>query len=85
MENNTFPNGLRSWMETHFEIAGYISNEMLGEMTGTLAELYESGGTVAMYDLALSLTEEFESMHKGREWDGEFFDEVHEFVKTRTT
>lgn len=75
------PNGLRSWMETHFEIVCFI---MAGDMTdGIIAELYEGGGIGTMYDLAFSLTEEWESMHQGRQWDGEWSDELQEWLKDR--
>jgi len=84
MENNTFPNGLRSWMETHFEVTCFINNIMAGDMTsGTIAELYEGGGIGTMYDLAFSLTEEWESAHVGRQWDGEWSDELREWLRSR--
>lgn len=84
MDNTTFPNGLRSWMETHFEIVSFINEIMSGPMTdGTIAELYEGGGIGTMYDLAFSLTEEWESAHVGRQWDGEWSDELREWLRSR--
>lgn len=85
MENNTFPNGLRSWMETHFEIVSFINETMSGPMTdGTIAELYESGGIGTMYDLAFSLTEEWESSHVGTDWDGDdWYEELRKWLRSR--
>ena len=31
-------------------------------------------------DLLVRLTDEFETLNEGREWDGEFYEEVDEFA-----
>jgi hypothetical protein len=39
------------------------------------------GGTGLFYELATVWTDEFEAKNKGREWDGEFFEEIDAFVE----
>ena len=79
--NKTFPNGFRSWIETFYEVTAnlnfYISK------SDYIAEIYKEGGRCAMHNLAESLTDDFERKNKGREWDGEFFEEIDEFCVTR--
>jgi hypothetical protein len=33
-----------------------------------------------MYELAEELTDRFEKMHEGYEWDGDYFDTIEEFM-----
>ena len=40
-------------------------------------------GTGGMYELAEELTDEFEKLNADREWDGEFFDEIEEFITSK--
>jgi hypothetical protein len=40
-------------------------------------------GIGGLYQLAEDLTDEFESTHEKREWDGEYYDEIEEFLKTK--
>jgi hypothetical protein len=77
-----FPNGFTSWMETHHEVVEFITlvlNER-GQINGVVGEVQDSQGTGGLYELAEQWTDEFEKKNKGREWDGEFFDEVGEFL-----
>jgi len=85
-----FPNGFRSWMETHHEMVTMITatldrwkgddEEIEGSKT---LELYSENGSAQMYDYAEQLTDEFEKLHEGREWDGEFFDECETFFQLK--
>jgi hypothetical protein len=45
-----------------------------------VSQTIASLGTGGLYELAESLTDKFEGMHKGRSWDGEFFDEIVRFL-----
>lgn len=81
-----FPNGFRSWMETHHEVVtmiSYVLDKWKGsdeDIEGSKClELYSQGGSTEMYDYAEQLTDEFEALNEGRKWDGEFFDEVDSF------
>jgi len=38
------------------------------------------GGRGALYELAEDWTNQFEERNKNRDWDGEFFDEIEQFI-----
>jgi hypothetical protein len=79
---NKFPNGIESWIETHHEVVEALTFETAKDkMTGLVFETRQSGGYTAVYELAKSLTNEFENLHKGRFWDGDFVEEVEKFMK----
>jgi len=79
-----FPNGFGSWQETHFEIVSEINLELIKDTpSGIIGSTYESQGVGGMYELAEDWTDEFELLNEGRLWDGEFFDEIRQFVKDR--
>lgn len=77
-----FPNGFDSWMETHHEIVEAMCVAVVKEKS--LAEKVRSDeGTTGLYKLAEDLTDQFEQLNEGRNWDGEFFDEVQEFATSK--
>lgn len=82
----TFPNGFESWQETHYEVVAAITTELIsydehGDSNHELirATLKENGHG-GLYELASDLTDEFELKNKDREWDGEFFEEIENFL-----
>jgi hypothetical protein len=91
-----FPNGFASWQETHYEVVTAINNncsaEDMSEVFFEYADCVEKRkvniinralrekGHGGLYELAEELTDEFESLNKGREWDGEFFEEIERFL-----
>lgn len=79
MENKTFINGFQSWQETHFEVVSFI-NDPDNTNSPIIQDVYEENGTGGMYELAENLTDEFESISKNKEWDGDFFDEIKLFL-----
>jgi hypothetical protein len=79
-KNPYFPNGFESWQETHFEVVNFISLEYERNPNGNTAKVFENQGTGAVYELAKELTDEFEIMHNGKEWDGDFFEEIESFL-----
>jgi hypothetical protein len=82
--HNKFPNGFASWRETFFEVTCAIRDEHKKNFPkGKVKDYHTEGGTCALYNLAEELTDEFEVLNKGREWDGEFFDEIEAFCKTK--
>lgn len=82
MARKIFPNGFASWQETHFEVVAVIAVKLSKDVIpSSLAGLYFAQGIGGMYELAEELTDKFEKLNKGREWDGEFADEIYEFVK----
>lgn len=81
----TFPNGFESWQETHFEIVSYIyelrNNPPIE--SNIIEEIQLNKGIGGFYELAEDLTDEFELINKDREWDGEFFDEIEDFLEKK--
>lgn len=45
-----------------------------------IVDTAENSGTGGIYELGEQWTDEFEELNKGREWDGEFFDELEAFL-----
>ena len=77
-----FTNGFHSWRDTFFEMAQAITIEWTKDNPqGLVKEYQEAQGHAGLYDLAELLSDKFEKQHKGREWDGEFFEEVEVFVQ----
>lgn len=76
-----FPNGFSSWAETHHEVVSEITQVMLGELPAKLEEIQLSQGTGGIWEFCITLTDDFEWKNKDREWDGEFYDEIEEFIK----
>lgn len=81
-EGKKFPNGFQSWQETHFEVVQAITlvpEDAWNRVTNTRA----MQGTGGLYELAEELTDEFEKLHEGKNWDGEFFDAIEEFLQEK--
>ena len=71
----------RSWLETYTELARNffaIDPDLLHP--DIKDELAQCGGMAGVPDLLVRLTDEFETLNEGREWDGEFYEEVDEFA-----
>lgn len=83
MKEKEFPNGFTSWMETHHEMVSAINSIISGGADNIITEIQYWGGTGMLYELAESYTDEFELLHKDREWDGEFFDEIDKFIEKK--
>ena len=83
MSEKQFPNGFTSWKETHYEVVSFLTLSLDREgdpFYNMLGELMSNKGIGHFYELAEGLTEKFEAMHCGREWDGEFFEELEAFM-----
>lgn len=82
-----FPNGFASWQETHYEVVSEITTQLMlyfeQNLCNAVGERYEAQGRGGMYELAEELTDEFELLNKGRDWDGEFFDELESFLSSK--
>lgn len=81
MSEKNFPNGFVTWQETHFSVVKAITAEYLKDSPqGVVRERHYAQGYGGLYELAEELTDEFEKLNEGREWDGDFFDEIEAFV-----
>ena len=70
-----------SWLETYFEVVSAIAIERESDNPAPLVEQVNSTlGTGGFYELAVELTDKFEKANEGREWDGEYFEAVDEFM-----
>ena len=81
----TFVNGFQSWIETYFEVVSYIQGELSleDECCKIVKDAMNAEGYCSLYDLAEKLTDEFEEINKGREWDGEFIEEIDVFLNEK--
>ena len=75
-----FPNGFSEWIETHHEVVAEIERA-INIPTSKVSFIAETKGTGGLYELAEFLTDKFEILHAGKEWDGEFFDTIHSFLE----
>lgn len=76
-----------SWVETHFEVVQMITYILhtpdVRQNYPKVTEVLDTRGTGGLYELATDLTNEFETLHENRVWDGDYFDELDTFFKTR--
>lgn len=83
-QTKNFPNGVTSYLETHFEIAQAITTELAKDTpSGLCLETQMLQGHTGLYELAEKLADEFEALNAGRTWDGEFYDEIEAFCKAK--
>lgn len=78
--NKKFPNGFDCWQETHYEIVAAFYSYTDSPVLESLEQHKGRGG---MYEFAEELTDEFENLHKDKNWDGEFYDELETFIKNK--
>lgn len=80
MKDLNFINELESWAETHYEISAAIEKKSKDE-NSEIHEVIRNNGMFAKHGLAFDLTRKFEKIHDGREWDGEWIDEIDKFIE----
>lgn len=99
MKTQEFPNGFESWQETHFEIVDFLITTIIqhqndpenyfdlsfGDENSYKQIMYiaETQGRGGLYELAKELTFEFENKNINREWDGDYFDSLDDFLKEK--
>jgi hypothetical protein len=68
------------YLETYFEIAMRIADSLANyRQPDFVTKRYDNQGRGGVWELAKELTDEFQEIHKDKEWDGEFFDELDLF------
>jgi hypothetical protein len=67
-QDNKYPNGLQDYLETLVMISAELADRDLSMLQ------------VNYIDLAIDWAEEFEQIHNGRLWDGDWFDAIQEFM-----
>lgn len=84
IDDRHFPNGFDAWQETHYEMVERITIEhMKDNPQGIIAQRHAAQGHGGLYKLAEEWTDEFEKLNEGRKWDGEFFDQIDEFLESK--
>lgn len=77
-----FPNGFVSWYETHYFVCLYIGEK--ADKKCTLANQRSlKQGVGGLWELSQELTDEFESLNQGREWDGEWMEELEAWLEAK--
>lgn len=71
---------MEDYLETHFEVVAELMYQLEEIELPELVEIYEQKGRGGLWDLAKNITDEFETTHKDREWDGEWMDKLHKFI-----
>jgi len=75
-----FPNGFTSYLETHHEVVRVITLHVENGVNSKANDVMENRGTGGLYELAEDLTDRFEHLNVARAWDGEFFDEIEDYL-----
>jgi hypothetical protein len=72
---------LECYLETHYQVVAAIEREVDKDIENSVVwKRLETNGTGGLWMLAKELTDEFEQLHTGREWDGEWLDTLEEFL-----
>lgn len=85
MELPDFPNGFASWQRTHFEIVEvlcYIRGLEESKQPEKMVNINDKSASEALYNLALHLTNKFETLHEFDKPQRNLFDEIEDFVWT---
>ncbi len=85
-DKDKFPNGVTSYLETHFEVSIFIGIELSKDTTeySKITKVSENQGTGGIYELVEDLTDEFEKIHKDNDWsEDEYFETIEEFLHTK--
>lgn len=76
-----FPNGITSYLETYYEIVSGITESInLGDLSKRVTLVQGIEGRGGLYELAEKLTNAFELLYKDKEWNGDYFDTIDEFL-----
>lgn len=83
-----FENGFANWYETFFEVSSFIEqvlNSYDDPEHSVINKVQEAEGRGGLYELARKWTNLFEIIHKGKTWDGEFFEEIEKFLQVQNS
>ena len=68
------------WIETFYQIAAILN---YSEFEPLHTHIRDNGGMAELCTQTTIWINEFEKMNEGRQWDGEFFEEVEAFMHTK--
>lgn len=75
---------LSDLLETHYEVVSAIERAYMQPEESwpqVLIDIQNQQGTGGKWELAKEITLEFEKANQGRQWDGEFFEEIESFIQ----
>ncbi len=75
--NDAQTDGFADWYEIHHEVVEILSYY---ENHGYTLKAREENGIGGVYELAKKLTDTFDRLHCDRQWDGEFHEEIEQFM-----
>ena len=78
-----YANGKRIWTETFWFITKMLQSDPEVSSKYFGSKYYEQTGSIREVDFIEGVTDEFEKMNKGRQWDGEWSDEAEAFLKKK--
>jgi hypothetical protein len=85
-DEETLPNGFNSYSDTLCWISYHLALIMNGveyDVPPALSIKYEMFGMMWISDAATAWALEFERMNAGRDWDGEWYEELESFVTSK--
>lgn len=65
----------REYLNIFYEVVNYMN-------TNESERVDKADGTEGRVNLAIELTDKFQEAHKDYKWDGDFYDEIDEFLMT---
>lgn len=75
---------LEEYLKTHYEVVKNLEYGLNGTYSNAkLISYYEKHGIGGIWELAKSITDDFQFIHRNREWDGEWLDELEKYVTLR--
>lgn len=77
---NKFPNGIESYLETHYLIAEHITLVKEKDEDMQPLKILNLDGMEGAWLLCQKLTDKFEQENKNREWEGDFLDAIEDFL-----
>lgn len=81
-EYKYFPSGFTNWHETHYFVSVHISETVDNENSVANHRL-DKDGTGGLWELAQELTDQWEELQKGRQWDGEWMEELEAWLNAK--
>jgi hypothetical protein len=73
---------LENWAEAHYEFVRLIE-EARQQENPTMEFIENTTGIGGFWQLAFDMTQEYEKLHKGRQWYGDWLDEIESFFETK--
>jgi hypothetical protein len=71
-----------SYLETYYEVSAFIERQAVDEC-GVAYDTICSQGRGGLYTLAKMWTDEFETLHADKQWDGEWDGTLDEFLSQK--